>query len=93
MIEGITKSGFKYKYDERILDDYSLVEAITAFDKSDNKMQQVSALTNIIDLLLGDTKDDLMIHIAANNEGFRPLAAVYNEVFEIISASKDLKNS
>lgn len=93
MVEGKTKSGFEFKYDERILNDYGLLEAIGAFDESTGKIQQVAALKKMLDYLLGDNKDAFMEHIASKNDGFRPLDAIQAEMLEIISSSEKLKNS
>lgn len=93
MVEGKTKSGFAFKYDERILNDYGLLEAIGAFDESTGKVQQVTALKRMLDYLLGDNKDAFMEHIALKNNGFRPLDVIQTEILEIISSSEKLKNS
>jgi len=93
MIEGKTKSGYAFKYDERILNDYSLLEAIGRFDRAETKIEQVAALTDMLDYMLGDNKESLMEHIAAMNDGFRPVDKIQEELLEIVSMSKDLKNS
>ena len=93
MIEGTTKSGFKFKYDDRILNDYELLEAIGEFDASSTKFQQVAALKRVLDYLLGENKDALMRHIASKNDGFKPLDIVQAEILEIIQASDKIKNS
>ncbi len=93
MIEGKTKSGFEYSLDERALDDYILVEAIGDFDAAEKKTQQISALKKITDTLLGDNKNRLMEHIAAQNDGYRPIEKVYAEVYDIINESEKVKNS
>ena len=93
MVEGITKSGFKYKYDERILNDYGLLEAIGDFDSSSQKIEQVTALKRIIDYLLGDNREAFLEHIANKNDGFRPLDVMQAEILEIINSSQQIKNS
>lgn len=93
MVKGKTKSGFKFEYDERILNDYELLEAIGKFDNAETKMQSVGALTKIVDYILGNNKESFMEHIASQNDGFRPVDKIQNEMLEIISASNELKNS
>ena len=93
MVEGKTKSGFNYKYDERILNDYGLLEAIGDFDASSQKIEQVTALKRIIDYLLGDNREAFLEHIAKQNDGFRPLDVMQAEILEIINSSQQVKNS
>ena len=93
MVEGKTKSGFNYKYDERILNDYGLLEAIGDFDASSQKIEQVTALKRIIDYLLGDNREAFLEHIASKNDGFRPLDVMQAEILEIINSSQQIKNS
>ena len=93
MVEGKTKSGFNYKYDERILNDYGLLEAIGDFDASSQKIEQVTALKRIIDYLLGENREAFLEHIAKKNDGFRPLDVMQGEILEIINASEQVKNS
>ena len=93
MVEGKTKSGFEFKYDERILNDYDLLDAIGRFDNAETKMQSVGALAKIVDYILGDEKEKLMEHIASQNDGFKPIDKVQEEMLEIISKSNELKNS
>lgn len=92
MVKGKTKSGFNFEYDERILNDYALLEAIAKFDGAETKMQSVGALTEIVDYILGDEKKRLMEHIASQNDGFRPVDKIQTEMLEIISKSNELKN-
>ena len=93
MVEGKTKSGFNYKYDERILNDYGLLEAIGDFDASSQKIEQVTALKRIIDYLLGENREAFLEHIAKKNDGFRPLDVMQAEILEIINSSQQIKNS
>lgn len=93
MVKGKTSTGFEFNYDERILDDYALLEAIGRFDESNSKVSQVKALTDMIDYILGESKQKFMEHIADKNDGFRPIEAMKDELVEIITASKNLKNS
>ena len=93
MVKGKTKSGFEYAYDERVLNDVDLMEAVSDFDAATSKMQQLSAVKKVADLLLGDAKEDLKAHLAEQNEGFKPFDKYYAEIYEIVNASKEIKNS
>ncbi len=62
MIEGKTKSGFKYKIDERVLDDWRLVEAISDSESDDGSVV-IRGMTNLVTLLLGDQADALKKHL------------------------------
>lgn len=93
MMNGKTRSGFEFTIDERSLDDYALLEAIGKFDAAGNKIQQASALTEIIDYLLGENKEAFMEHIKKNNDGFRPIEAVRDEILDMMTITQELKNS
>ena len=50
MIEGKTKSGFKFKIDERILSDWRLVDAI-GLSESDDASEQIRGVRNLVQLV------------------------------------------
>lgn len=93
MIEGVTKTGFKYKYDERVKQDYELLEAAARFDRAKEQMARITALDDVMNILLGDNKEALKQHIKEKNDGFCVAEKLVEEVFEIIGESEDLKNS
>ncbi|MCR5236464.1 MAG: hypothetical protein K6E34_04580 [Lachnospiraceae bacterium] len=94
MIEGKTPSGFKYKLDERALDDWRLVDSLAKINRNKgNLMGQFDAVSEICDLLLGDSKDSLMEHIQKKNDGFIPADIVEKELTDIIKSAKEIKNS
>lgn len=92
MIEGKTKSGFKFKIDERILSDWRLVDAI-GLSESDDASEQIRGVRNLVQLVLGDQTDALKKHLADNNDGFIPMEKMTDIITEIITTSKELKNS
>lgn len=92
MIEGKTKSGFEFKIDERILDDWRLIEAIGLSDSGDAS-ESIKGLTDTIKLVLGEQYKDFKKHILENNDGFMPKKVVTDMTIEIISTVKALKNS
>ncbi len=92
MIEGKTKSGFKFAIDERILSDWRLVDAI-GMSESDDASEQIRGVRNLMKLILGDQADALKKHIADKNEGFVPSEQVTDLITEIITTAKEIKNS
>lgn len=92
MIEGKTKSGFKYKIDERILDDWRLIEAVGDAESNDGS-RVVRGMTNLLEILLGDQADALKKHIADKNDGYIPKDIMLNTMIEIVKSSNELKNS
>lgn len=93
LVCGTTTTGFEFKYDDRILNDYGLLEAISVYDSASNTIEQIVAIKDMLDLMLGKEKDQLLAHIADKNDGYRPLPKIQAELLEMIAASNDLKNS
>lgn len=91
-MKGKTKSGFKFDIDERIVDDWRLIDAIGMAESSDAG-EQFKGTRLVVDLLFGDQKDALMEFIKSKNDGYVPAIEVTNAVAEVISAVKELKNS
>lgn len=92
MIEGKIKSGFKFTIDERILDDWRLVEAIGETE-SEDASNVIRGMMNLSKLLLGEQADALKKHIADKNDGFIPKEVMLNALVEIVQSSRELKNS
>ena len=92
MIEGKTKTGFKFKVDERVLNDWRLITNIELAE-SEVLTDKVKGVTALVHLLLGENEEKLMDHIAKKNDGFIPTDAIINELASIISTTKELKNS
>ena len=92
MIEGKTKNGFKFKIDERVMDDWRLLRNI-AMSESTDPSEQIKGASNLVTLLLGDQESALMEFIAKKNEGFVPSSVVTDMVTEILTSVKELKNS
>lgn len=91
MIEGKTKSGFKFKIDERIQSDWRLVKAI-ADSQNENSGIKLQGTVNMIKLVLGDQEELLMQHIKKKNDGFIPMEIMNAEITEIIQAIPKAKN-
>lgn len=92
MIKGKTRTGFKFEIDERVTKDWRLLDAIGKASSS-VLTDQISATSELIDLLLGNEKIKLMEHIQNNNDGFIPADALEAELFDIIQGANETKNS
>ena len=91
MITGKTKSGFKFKVDERIKKDWRLIKAITD-SQSDDGNVKLKAVVTMIQLILGDQEELLMQHIMKKNEGYVPFEIMQSEISEIIQSIPEAKN-
>ncbi len=79
MLKGTTKSGFKFEIDDKRLNNYELLEAISEIEESP------LALPRVIKLLLGDNKAKALKNHVRDDEGFvssEKLSAEIMEIFE-----------
>lgn len=91
MIEGKTRTGFKYKVDERILKDWRIVSCISMVESSDPS-SQIKGTTELVKLLIGENEDAFIKHVQKKNDGFVPIDAITNELVDILTSSKETKN-
>lgn len=91
-MKGTTKSGFKFNVDERIIEDWRLVEAI-GMAESEDPSEQIQGTREVANLLLGKDKQALIEFIKKKNDGYVPSKEMVSVIAEIINAVKDLKNS
>ena len=91
-MQGITKSGFEYNIDERILTDWRFTTA-AAKAGSGSDVEVLSAAQKMVEMMLGEEQlNKLVDHIASQNDGFVPTDALMNTAKEIIEANKKIKN-
>lgn len=91
-MKGKTSSGFKFEVDDRIIDDWRLLEAVSD-TTSEDSIVQMNGLVKCIRLMLGDKGlKDLKEHIAKSNDGYIPSTQMNAEVTDIMNACK-AKNS
>ena len=82
-MQGVTKTGFEYSIDERILTDWRFTIALTKCQKSEG-MTQLEGAQDMVRLMFGeDGLNKLMDHLAGLNDGFVPAEAVMATVQEI----------
>lgn len=91
MIEGKTRTGFKFKVDERIGTDWRLISNI-ALVESPDPSSQIRGTTELVKLLVGENEDAFIKHIQKKNDGFAPIDAITNELVDILTATKETKN-
>ena len=91
-MEGKTKSGFKFKVDERIFGDWRFTCAVSR-TQSSSDLEKLAGAREMCELLLGEEGHaDLMNHVAKANDGFVPADMFMAEVAEIMQASTKAKN-
>jgi hypothetical protein len=91
-MQGITKSGFEYNIDERILTDWRFTTAAVKAE-SGSTVEKVVAAQKMIEMMLGEEQlNQLVEHIASQNDGFVPTDAIMNVAKEIIEDNKKVKN-
>lgn len=90
MRSGKTSSGFKYKYDERILNDMRFVDAIVGTIRGETEdSSRLVAYHDISELLLGkEQKKALYAHIMKNNDGYVPMDVLDREINEMLTGAK-----
>ena len=96
MITGKISSGFEFKVDETVMDDWEFVKAI-GLSESKKIGERVYGMTKIIEMLLGSKgEEDLMNHIRSKNNGKctqTDMSEAILEMFDVIKGEKEAKNS
>lgn len=91
MFKGTTKSGYKFEIDERVKDDWRLLQAI-ADSESEDASIQIKGVSDLVNLFIGPNKTEFMKYISDNNGGFIPRTAVIAEITDMINSLNELKN-
>ena len=87
IIRGTTSSGFNYTLKKDNLDDYELLEVLAEIDAGKEQLYP-----KMIKMFLGeDQKEKLKEHLR-NKDGKISTVAMFNEVSEIFSQAKSVKN-
>ena len=92
-MKGKTKSGFKFEFDERILNDWRFLKAVAKADDSSNPSGMLAGTVELVSMIFGDNEQALMDHIASKNDGYVPQDAIKDELLDIVEQGRDLKNS
>lgn len=87
MIEGKTKTGFKYKVPEENLNNYELIEVLGEIEENP------LLIAKTVNLLLGkEQAGELKEHLRADN-GTVPTDLMSESIMEIFENQKETKNS
>lgn len=88
MLSGKTSSGFQFQIEEDALDDWDLLEEMTAVDDGES-----TRIIKVADLLLGsEQKNALKAHVRKIH-GRCKASAMVEEIGEILNANNASKNS
>lgn len=98
MVRGKTKSGIKFQIDERIKDDARFLFYVNKLNKVQKTEADINEVSNyimsLIEIIFGSEEGTItfMNEVAAKNKGVCDTITMFNELKEIIEATK-LKNS
>lgn len=88
MVNGKTKTGFEFEFDELRLDDMEFVELAAAVDEN------VTLLPKLLNMVLGEEQKKRLYDHLRTEDGRVPTQAVADAIEEIFGAAGDLsKNS
>jgi len=92
-MQGITKSGYEFNIDDRVLKDWRFVTALTKCQKANNDtFAKLEGIQEMAKLLFGDKFDEYMNFIASKNDGFCPSDVIMVEITEIFQSANGSKN-
>lgn len=90
-MQGITKSGFEYDIDDRVLKDWRFAAAMAKWN-SKKSVEQLEGIQTVVEMLFGGFDSEkynfFMNHIASQNDGFVPAQTVMSEINEIFENHK-----
>ena len=87
MIEGKTKSGFKYKIPKENLNNYELIEVISEVEENP------LLITKTVNLLLGEEQKEKLKDHLRTKSGTVPTDKMSEEIIEIFNSQDEAKNS
>ena len=87
-----TKSGFKFDFDERIIQDWRVIKAMGRADNTDDPEEMLAGSVELVSLIFGKDEKKLIEHIQAKNDGFAPVDVIKDELLSVFNKAK-LKNS
>ena len=97
MIEGKTKTGFKFSVNENALKDWEYLMHLGNAQKQSGRgnagiLEMFQEFDWLLSFLLGDEKEKLFEHIRKNNDGYLPSDKIIDEWKDITTVGK-VKNS
>lgn len=81
MIEGKTKSGFRFKLDEKKLDDMEILEYLAEVD------DDLTQLPTLLKLFLGEEQKKKLYSFVKKSEGHVSISKTYEILMEIFSSA------
>ncbi|MDD6908286.1 MAG: hypothetical protein SPI59_01360 [Finegoldia sp.] len=84
-IQGATSSGFKYKIENKRLNNYILLETISKLE------EDPLAITKVLELLLGSKQKEKLIDHLKDDEGIVDMDKMEREIEDIFKA-EEIKN-
>ena len=87
MITGKTNSGFEFEIETERLDDWDLLESLTAVDKGN-----ISVIPNVALALLGEEQLQRLKSHVKGIHGRVSMSAMFQEIFEILNSNNQGKN-
>lgn len=88
MTEGVTASGFKFAFDETVMNDFEIVDAIADI-VSNEPSRLLSGLSVFVTKVLGAQGKKALFDHVRTEDGRVPIEAVEKEVGEILAAGSD----
>ena len=86
-MQGITRSGYEFNIDDRILKDWRFVSALTKCQKRSDQFDGLEGIQEMMSLLLGDKMGEFMKHIESKNDGYCPADVIMLEIQDIFESA------
>ena len=86
MIQGKTKTGFKFKIEDAVLNDYELLELFSEVDENP------LLVPKLVKMILGAEQKDALIEHVRDDKGRASVDRVSLELEDILTSSKETKN-
>jgi hypothetical protein len=90
-MQGITRSGYQFDIDDRILSDWRFTVALTKCQKMKDQFEGLEGIQEMVRLLFGNKYEDFLKFISDKNDGYVPAEVIMAEVQDIFE-SKIPKN-
>lgn len=87
MLTGTTKSGFEFKIDEEILDDYDFLELLCKIDEGETTL-----IIKMVNSFLGEEQKERLKNHVRTQKGRVSSKRLLEEVMDIFNSTKEGKN-
>ena len=86
MIQGITKTGFNFKIEDAVLNDYELLELFAEVDENP------LLVPKLVKMILGEDQKNRLIDHVRNENGVAGVDKISIELENILTSSSEIKN-